>query len=377
MTEAGFLDRARQLEPLVTNLRDSFDRERRLPLELVEAIRAAGLLRMWLPRAVGGAELAPLHFLDVAEELARQDGSVGWCTTIAAGSARLAGAMDEEGMRAVFGTGDGVLVGTLAPAGEAIAVPGGYQVTGRWSYGSFIDHADWVLGGCRTDDGGERLCLFPRTDAEVLDVWHVSGLRGTASNDYRVSDLFVPDRLTIPIIDFQPPPRHDGPLYAVPMTSLFASCIAMVAVGIARAALDHLVQIGSTKRIAGSPVLLRENPLAQIDLARGEAKLESGRAYLRRELGRMWEDTVAGRPMTDTALGRAKLAACHATTCAIEAVDLAFQSAGGAALREGSGLERCFRDVHAVGQHARLTRHGTLEPVGKVLFGLSPDGVRL
>jgi alkylation response protein AidB-like acyl-CoA dehydrogenase len=302
---------------------------------------------------------------------------VGWCTTIAAGSARLAGALDEDAARTVFGAGKGVLVGTLNPAGKAVAMPGGYRVTGRWGYGSFIGHADWVLGGCLTDDGEQRLCLFPRADAEVLDVWHVGGLRATASNDYQVTDLFVPERLTIPLVDFHPPPRWPGPLYTVPMTSVFASCIAMVAVGIARAAIEVLVEIGVGKRIAGSPGVLRDKPLVQIDLARAEALLSSGRAYLLGELGRMWADTVAGRTVTVRDRALVKLAACHATQCAIQAVDLAYQSAGGAALLYGSRLERCFRDVHMAGQHVMLSRHASLEPVGRVLFGLPPGAARL
>lgn len=377
MSRTDYLAAARRLEPLVAELRDRFDADRRLPRRLVDDLHEAGLFRMWLPRAVGGAELAPLPFLEVVEELARQDGSVGWCVTIAAGSARLAGALDEEAARTVFGDGEGVLVGALYAAGRAVGVPGGYRVTGRWSYGSFIDHADWVLGGCAVDDGGERLCLFPRRDVEVLDVWDVGGLRATASNDYRVSDLFVPEALTIPIVDFQPPPRRGGPLYALPMTSAFVSAIAMVAVGIARAAIEALARIAAEKRIAGSPVVLRDNALVQTDVAVAEALLGSGRAYVLSELGRMWENTVAGRAIGLRELAKVKLAACHATRCAIEAVDLVYQSAGGAALRAGTRLERCFRDIHVVGQHARLGRLGTLEPVGRVLLGLPPGGARL
>lgn len=377
MIRTDYLDAARRLEPLVAELRDRFDADRQLPRRLVDDLHEAGLFRMWLPRAIGGAELAPLAFLEVVEELARQDGSVGWCVTIAAGSARLAGALDEEAARTVFGDGEGVLVGALYAAGRAVTTPGGYRVTGRWSYGSFIDHADWVVGGCAVDDGGERFCLFPRRDVEVFDTWDVGGLRATASNDYAVSDLFVPEELTIPLVDYQPPPRRDGPLYALPMTSAFVSAIAMVAVGIARAAVDGLAGIAAEKRAAGSPVVLRDNALVQVDMASAEALLGSARAYLFSELGRMWENVVAGRPLGLRQLAEVKLAACHATRCAIEAVDLVYQQAGGAALRAGSRLERCFRDVHVVGQHARLGRLGTLEPVGRVLLGLPPGAARL
>ena len=238
MTGTEFLAAARRLEPTVAELRGRFDQDRHLPRRLVDELHAANLFRMWLPRAIGGAELAPLPFLEVIEELSRQDGSVGWCTVIPAGYARLSGALEEAVARKVFGTGMGVLVGTLNPTGKAVAAPGGYRVTGRWGYGSFIGYSDWVLGNCITEDGNFRLCLFPRTDVEVFDVWHVGGLRATGSNDYQVADLFVPEQHTIPLVDFQPPPRRPGPLYAVPMTSTFVSCVATVTLGIARAAIE-------------------------------------------------------------------------------------------------------------------------------------------
>jgi indole-3-acetate monooxygenase len=387
MTETAFLASARRLEPMVTELRGQFDQDRQLPGRLIDELSAANLFRMWLPLAIGGAELPPLQFLTVIEELSRQDGSLGWCTVIPAGYGRLAGALEEDVARTIFGTGKGVLVGTLNPTGKAVAGPGGYRVTGRWSYGSSIGFSDWVLGNCITEDatgpcraadGGPefRLCLFPRAEVEVFDIWHVSGLRATGSNDFQVTDLFVPQQHTIPLVDFQPPPRRPGPLYATPMTSTFVSCLASVALGIARAAIESVIEIGAAKKTAGSSTVLRDKPLAQADLARAEGLVGAGRAYLFSELGMMWEDAVAGRAISLRARGQVRLAACHAMQSAIQAVDLMFQAAGGAALFQGSRLERCFRDIHTAGQHIAVSMQANVEPVGRVLFGLPPGMAR-
>lgn len=375
MSQGDPLAAARRLAPRVAALRDRFDGERRLPSELVDDLQAAGLFRLWLPRALGGAELAPVPFLQVFEELARQDGSVGWCALIPAGYARLAGAMEEDAARTIFGAGRGIVVGTLNPSGHATSVPGGYRVSGRWGYGSFIDHADWLLGNCVTDDGGLRLCFFPRSEAEVIDVWHVTGLRATGSNDYQVADLFVPERHSIPLTDFQPPARSPGPLYRIFMTSVFAGSIAAVALGIARAAIEEFLAIGTEKRIAGTAAALRDKAMVQADLARAEAWLGSGRAYLYSELQRLWDGTVAGRAGLLQERATVKLAACHATDCAIHAVDLVYRLAGGAVLHQGGRLERCFRDVHTAGQHA-VVSPANLETVGKVLLGLPPGTER-
>lgn len=221
MTETDPLAAAQRLEPLVTTLRSRLDRERRLPDELVQTIGDAGLFGMWLPRALGGPERPPLVFMESIEELSRQDGSVGWCTAIAAGHGRFAGALPSHAASDIFGSGRTVLAGTLNPAGKATAVRGGYRVTGRWRYGSVIDHAQWVYGNCVTHDEhgccrshGDapalRLCLFPRAAADVIDTWHVSGLRGTGSHDFAVTDLFVPEDHTVPLPDFTPVPTQPG-----------------------------------------------------------------------------------------------------------------------------------------------------------------------
>ncbi len=373
----SFLAAARGLAPLVDTLRDRFDIDRTLPPALVDAIHAAGLFRMWVPRALGGAELDPLSFLTVIEELSRIDGSVGWCAVIPAGYARLSGALAEDTAREIFqGPGRGLLVGTLNPTGKAATAPGGYRVTGRWGYGSFIGYGDWVLGNCITEDGGLRLCLFPRDAVEVFDIWHVGGLRATGSNDFQVTDLFVPEEYTIPLVEFQPPPRRPGPLYAVPMTSTFVSCIATVVMGIARGAIEALIEIAATKTTAGSATGLRDKPLAQAGIAQAEALLRSGRAYLFDELGAMWADAEAGKPISMQQRADVRLAAVHAAQCAIQAVDVTYQLGGGASLFQGGRLERCFRDAHAAGQHVALSPLSNLEPIGRVLFGLPPGMAR-
>ena len=312
---------------------------------------------------------------------------MGWCTVIPAGYGRLAGAMSLDVATEIFGSGRGVLVGTLNPTGKAVAVPGGYRVTGRWSYGSFIAHSHWVLGNCithddtgprRVADGGPafRLCIFPRADTEVFDNWHVGGLRATGSNDYQVTDLFVPEERAVPLVAFSPPPMQPGPLYVMPMTSTFVSCIATVALGIARAAIESLIEIAAAKTPMGSPSVLREKSLAQADLARAEALVRSGRAFLFDELEACWVDAVAGRQITLQRRALVRLAACQATQCAIQAVDLMYACGGGTSLFEGNRLERCFRDVHAAGQHIAVATQSNLEPVGRVLFGLDPGTAR-
>ena len=143
----SLMETARELRHKLGDYRDQIDRERRLPDALVDAMREAGLFGLWLPKALGGAELGLVDFVRVIEKFAEADGSIGWCATIGAGYGRLAGSLREDDVaREIFGSGRAIIAGTITPTGKAIAVEGGYRITGRWSYGSFIEHSDWVLG---------------------------------------------------------------------------------------------------------------------------------------------------------------------------------------------------------------------------------------
>jgi indole-3-acetate monooxygenase len=161
------------------------------------------------------------------------------------------------------------------------------------------------------------------------------------------------------------------------MTSIFVCCIAVVALGIARGAVEALCEIAGGKTPMGSQVVLQQKPYAQMDLARAEALIRSGRAYLFAELGAVWEQVVAGCAISVRQRAQVRLAACQAMQLAIQAVDIVCALAGGAALYEGNRLERCFRDVHAAGQHVALAPMAQLEPIGRVLFGLDPGTARL
>ena len=383
MTGTDWLATARGFAPGIAAARERFDEDRRLPDDLVAAMHAAGLFHLWLPRALGGPEVPPAEALAVWEELARHDGSVGWCTTIAAGYSRLSGALDEDTARHVFRGRPGILVGSLNPSGKAIPVTGGFRVTGRWTYGSFIDHADWILGNCVVPDsvgadGGPdfRLCIVPRASVAVIDLWNTTGLRGTGSNDYRVEDLFVPDAFMILFPGFNPAPRQPGSLYATPLPSTFVCGIAANMLGIARAALDDLIHLASTKVTAGAGPALRDRVPAQMDLARAEALMRSARAWLYQEVEALWDDVRSGQPVTMERRALVRLAAVTAGQNAMEAVNLAHQLAGGAAIFRGGRLERCFRDIHVAGQHVVMSPQIYMEALGRVLFGLPPGMAR-
>src|SRR5262245_46638340 len=224
------IEGVRRLQPEIDAVRDQFDQRRRLPSGLVDSLRPSGIFGLWLPKSLGGAALTVVDYVKVIEELARIDGSVGWCASIGASYSRLAGYLEPEVASAIFGGGRTVVAGQLMATGKAVAVAGGYRVTGRWAFGSGIEHSDWTIGICVVHDGDvprlepdgaplERLVFFPTDVAEIIDTWHVAGLRGTGSHDYGVTSLFVPENHSIEIVT--PVPTTPGPLYALPFRTVF------------------------------------------------------------------------------------------------------------------------------------------------------------
>src|SRR5271154_6761328 len=193
----GLIQRA---SALARDLAATTERQRALPAELLDALRATGLMRAGAPAALDALEAAPATTLAGAETVARGDASAGWCVSIAATSSLLSAYLPEAGAAEIFGDPHTIAAGVWAPRGRAVIVDGGVRVSGRWSFCSGISHSQWLFAGCVLDDPATskdnpvlRVTALPKAELEILDTWHTSGRRGTASHDAVADDLFVPD----------------------------------------------------------------------------------------------------------------------------------------------------------------------------------------
>lgn len=348
----------------------------RLPDDLVAELRSSGIPALWLPAELGGAEAAPAVVVDAIATLSAADGSTGWCAAVAVGTNAVAAFLPEAGAREIFSSPTTLAAGSFNAAGRAtVDGDGNLRLSGRWGFGSGGSHSDWLSGACVLVDGdgqpltdGEgrpqaRLAFFPVSDATIHDTWHAVGLRATASHDYEVVALDVPARRTM-AFSFTPWPA--GAMWRVPPMPLFFAPLAAVALGIARGAIDDLVELAATKTPYRSTRRLAERDVVQSMVARAEALTRSARAFLLESV----ENLDAGATLRDRAIAR--LAVVNAASSAANAVDLCFEAAGATALFTEHPLQRRHRDVHAIGQHVVLAFPG-LETVGRVLFGLEPD----
>ena len=379
------LDAVGRLAPALRTRADETERARRLSLDLVEGMAGAGVFRMCVPRSVGGGEVEPAMLVRVLERLAEADGAAGWCAMIGATSGLIGGYLSADEARTIYGDPRGVAGGVYAPSGKAVPVDGGYRVSGRWAFASGAEHCTWLMGGSViVENGAPRLLpngapdaplmLFPAADVEVIDTWTVSGLRGTGSHDIGVRDILVPADRAVSLVRDRP--RERGPLYAFPVFGLLALGIAAVALGIARRAIDELVQLAGGKTPTGSRRILADRQVVQVQASEAEALVRSGRALLFDAIGAAWDEARRdGAIGTQARLG-ARLAATNATLSAAKAVDLMYTAGGGTAVYATSPLQRCFRDIHVVTQHL-MVAPATYELTGRVLLGLETDTSQL
>ena len=353
--DGPFLAAARELAPRVAEAADSNDRDRRVAPELAEAIADKGLFRLLVPKSLGGGEIDWMEFLSIVQTFAEADGSTGWCINQNNVYATTSASMPEETAKEIWG--DPRAVVTNGPAASAEAVPDGegYRLTGRWNFSSGFRHATWLAAATPVrgpeQDGQEspevRTMLFPRSDAEAVDVWHVGGLRGTGSFGFQVKDLyvsaarsFVPER-----------PREEGPLYVIPMGLLFAGGFATVALGVARSGLNAAIELATVKRTDLG--LLMDSPTTQREIGRVEAAHRSARAFLLEAASAVWESACRTRSLTTEDRVRLRLAATHAIRMAADVVDIAYNLCGSDAIFASNPIQRRFQDAHAITQQSQ------------------------
>jgi alkylation response protein AidB-like acyl-CoA dehydrogenase len=382
--DLDYLRRAQELGPELEAAGEDIERRRELPEAIVEALIERGLFRLLLPRALGGAELRPAAYVVVIEEIAKHDASTAWCLGQACGCTMTSAYLDPDVAREIFGGKRGIVAwGPPGPA-EARAVPGGYRLTGTWSFASGSHHATWLGAhvAILTPDGTPQLrpdggpvvrtLLFPKASAKFADIWHVVGLRGTGSDSYTITDLFVSEKYTV-LRDAAVKPCEPGLLYAFSSSNMYASGFAGVALGIARGAIDAFVELARDKIPRGARRTLRDNNVVQAQVSQSEARLCGARAFLLGSLDEIWRDVSGSGRLTTDHNVTIRLASTWAIHQAREVVDMAYHAAGATAIFESNPFERRFRDIHTVIQQYQ-GRQAHFEMVGQALLGLEPEG---
>jgi alkylation response protein AidB-like acyl-CoA dehydrogenase len=379
------LEAARKLFPTIRSSADQIEIHRELPRPLFQALADAGLFKLLIPRGVDGAEIDLPLYVQVLEELGKADASTGWIVNQCAVFATYAARMPRDVARSIWiETPRSVVANTPVATARARVVRGGYRVTGRQNFSSGCRHAAWLAaralitenGELRLEDGQpeERYLFVPAAEAELLDTWHVRGMRGTGTHDFSVSDVFVPAERTV--LQAGAPLLESGPLYQFPRRMLFASGDAAVALGAARACLDTFFELAGAKTPRSMQAKLCDQPGVQATVGRSEAQLRSARAFLTDAVSEIWSEAATTGAITLDRRAALRLATTHAIRLAVEVIDSIYNLAGVTAIFEGNAIQRYFQDIHVISQHtqARLAHY---ELIGMHALGLKVDPSRL
>jgi indole-3-acetate monooxygenase len=322
------------------------EQRRNLPAETMAALRELGAFWLKTPAELGGTPLDPLDFCDVLEEFAYTDSAVGWAVMVGNGGTGTAGGwLPDAGARQVFAAGGPrpLVVGTPGPRGTGRPVPGGYLVSGRWSFASGCDHADWLIGGFRETgaDGRLMVAIVPREQAEIIDNWQVAGLRGSGSFDFRLAEVFVPASLTF---ERAASACRGGALFNVEAHVFLSNELPPLMVGMARRALAEMTRLGD-----------RQRTVFHSELGRAEASIRAARAVHRDAVVSTWELAHAGRQPSARDHLALTTASVFAAETATDVIGGLFRSGDERLLARDELMQRLLRDVLAARQHIGLS----------------------
>jgi alkylation response protein AidB-like acyl-CoA dehydrogenase len=364
---------ANELRGLIVANRDATERHRQLPDSIVAGLISSKLCRAALPARYDGLELPPADMLPILQTLAEAEASVAWIVWNNSLPCWFARFLAED-------VRDEIFASSTRPSGRAVANGESYIVNGRWSLVSGCMHADWIPVMCMVEVDGEvemlapkvphmRMCFVPRTEHEILDTWHVGGLRGTGSHDSVLNDVAVPVPRTFAMGS---PSLMDSPLGRVPIFCTMIAGGASICLGIAQASRQALLDLAVDKvPVDGGPGL-RDRAQVQALVARTDALLDSLRARLANACDEIWRTIVAGDPVEARQIGSVMSIAITTAQACRAAVTEIYAAAGTSSLYTDNPIERAHRDIHAVTQHIALQPFW-LEQSGRVSLGMEPN----
>ena len=345
--------------------------------ETIEAMSSAGLYGVMTPKDVGGSELPLAGVLDVFAEVARADGSAGWCLMAGASAVAYFGAYGgDEFTETLFADGVPLVAGQFAPNGIGVPEADGYRLTGNYQFGSGLHYADWVGAGflVQPPEGSDAPARYlfgvvPKDQVELRGNWDVLGLGATASWDYGIRGAFVPEGATF--LFAAPTRRRGGRVYELGVIAQTAAGHAAFAIGVTRRALDELRTIAKTKVRMGAGAFLKDDERFLHSLGTLESRFACACAWVREAFGCIERTVFESGRLDPVENNQVRQATVHVTQEGADIVRQAYLLAGTTALRDGP-LQRCFRDIHAGSQHFFASPASTLD-YARDLMAATPD----
>ena len=381
--EAGdkMLALAAEWTPALRDRSVEIDASRQLPQDLAEALAADGFYRTLVPPGLGGLGLAPAVVAQISEVLAMGNASAAWCTFIGATSQIMFAALDPLQLAQILQNPNVITAGVFAHSGTATAALGpngadGYRVQGRWAWASGSRNSEWISGGVQIDSGDgpqpERgRAFFGPDDIELLDDWHTSGLRGSGSSTFEAHDVWLPACRVACERTILRSPYAAEPLYRMPLFGLLALPIGAIALGMARACIEEVIEVAKSKVPQGSRRTLGQRPALHSAVAVADTEVRAARSLLYSSIDAAWERAQHG--LSDLRLRRdLRTATTHAMQTSLRAIGSMNSAVGGTAVFETSPLQRHLRDAQTASAHFMVAMP-VMELAGRTFFDPDAD----
>lgn len=378
--EAALAD-ARALVPALRERAALAEEERVLLPETLADLHRCGALRVLQPRRWGGMELDYVAYVDFSEAIARGCASTGWNVGNLLIHHWMLALYDERAQQEVWGSDPEALIasGIAYPQGSATRVPGGLRLSGRWNFSSGVNVAGWNMLACIVRDGDKvvdhRMCLLPKSDYQVVDDWHVLGMRSTGSMTVVAKNVFVPEHRALCMYDarggdgFPGAKGNPNPLYRVPLSALGAHGIGGAAVGNAQAALDLSIEAVKQRSTSYQGLKMRDIQTVQLRIGAAGARIDAARQLLRANCIEAMEIARANVIADAATKLRFKRDLAYAASLCTEAVDILHAMAGANGIYDGYPIQRIFRDAHALGGHFSFSTDAQFSTWGLAALG--------
>lgn len=378
ITPQTLVERITALGPFVTEHAAEAEAQRKPVDAVIDAIHATGVFHHFVPKHYGGLELSVMDFVDNMLPLGAADASTGWVTAFCMEHNLLLSLFPEEAQDEVFGAQPYVIApGCAFPPGIATPEPGGFRLTGRWRYASGIMHADWALaiGLDPANPADARWFAFPLDEATVYDVWRMDGMAATGSNDFSVTDLFVPEHRTLPLATMNtsstPGGRlHDNPMYRVPVTAFLGVASAIPIVGAAQGVVARCREQLAGRVSIG--VKQADRPAVQMALAQADVEVHLAELALRDAAAELMRLAEGADPGDVPRRARLRAQIVSATSLCRSATRVIVDALGTTVHETSNPIQRAVRDIAVATGHVLHDRSAALELHGKILLGLDP-----
>ncbi|WP_407152500.1 acyl-CoA dehydrogenase family protein [Bradyrhizobium sp. ORS 86] len=384
------VERAKALVPTLRERAPRTEELRRLPPETMRNLRDSELFRILQPSRVGGSELDYVALVDCADALGQGDASVAWNFANLASHHWMLGMFAPEAQSAVWGKDPDTLIASsfVFPAGRARKINGGYLLDGHWPFSSGVEACDWnmLASVVESDDEADgieyRLFLLNKQDYQIEDTWNATGLRGTGSNDVRVTDALVPEHMSVAVRDLaggSAPGSAVNPnaLYALPVFSLFPYVLSGVGLGNAQACLDDYVEIARHRASTYNRAKIGDLQSTQIKIAEASAKIDAARLIMRTSCIHVLASVRQGYIPDIAAKTKLRRDGAFSVNLCTDAVSLLFTASGARSLFTSGALQRQFRDAHAVNSHLAFSFDAAGTNYGRVALGLPSENLTL